>query len=99
MRSPSAEVASLLALLFGVLEIRLAFLIGSDPPPESNRHQATSGDLQGLENDHRNLNLRCGNRRKSGKHDVRERYSHCGGLGGNAIGHSDRVFLAEPEYG
>ena len=86
-------------LMFSFGGSRLAFLIRSNPPPESNRHQATSNNLKGLENDHRNLNLRCGNRRKSGEHDIRERYSHCWSLGGDAVSHRDRVFLPEPEYG
>ena len=79
--------------------IRPAFLIRSNPPPERNRHQTTTRNLKSLENNHRNLNLRRGNRRKSREHDIRERYSHRGCLGGDAISHGDGVFLAEPEDG
>ena len=79
--------------------IPLTFLIGSDPPAESDCHQAASSDLKGLKNHHRDLDLRFGQRGKSGEHDMRERYAHSGSLGGDAVGHGDRVFFSEPEYG
>lgn len=84
---------------FSFRGIRFAFLVGSDPPPERNRHQAASGDLEGLENDHWDLDLGRGDGGKSGEHDVRERYPHCGSLGGDAVSHGDCVCFTKPEYG
>lgn len=85
--------------MFTFRDIRLAFLILSNPPPESNRHQAPSHNLKSLINDHRNLNLGCRNRRKTAEYDIRKRDAHCGSLGRDAVSHGDGVFFAEPEDG
>lgn len=96
----TAKAGSMLSSWFSSRgSVRLAFLIGSDPATEGNRHQAASSNRKGLEDDHRDLDLGLGQRRKAGEHDIREGDAHGRSLGGDAISHRDRVCFAKPEYG